>query len=102
MMTTPPLRNLCLATRPWTHTCISLESAADSAPGRGFTLGTMYALDEREREVRAPARAIQKSMIGENKPGQFSDLLLGVHPNDSSVDDLWVLQQQGFHLRWRN
>ena len=46
IMSTPPLRNLCFATRPRTQSCISLENAMDSAPGRGFTLGTMYALDE--------------------------------------------------------
>ena len=46
MMTTPPLRNLCSDTRALTHSCISLENAADSGPGCGFTLGTTYALDE--------------------------------------------------------
>lgn len=46
IMITPPLRDLCMATRPLTHSCISLENAADSVPGCGFTLGTTYALDD--------------------------------------------------------
>ena len=50
MVTTPPLRNLCFATRLRTHSCISLENAVDSAPGRGFTSGTTYALDEEFEE----------------------------------------------------
>lgn len=45
-MITPPLRNLCFATRVRTHSCISLENAVDSLPGRGLILGTTYALDE--------------------------------------------------------
>ena len=48
MMTTPPLRNLCGATRPRTQSWISLENAADSAPGFGFTFGTTWALDEKK------------------------------------------------------
>jgi len=66
MMTTPPLRNLCLATRPWTHSCIPLENAAVSAPGRGFTLGTIYAL--RERGLGHPTGGSSTSIMREDEP----------------------------------
>ena len=44
------------------------------------------------KEVRVPTEIDSSSIGWENKPWQFGNLLLGIHPDDGSIDDLGVLQ----------
>ena len=89
-MTTPPLRNLCLATRSRIHSWISPENATDSAPGCGFAFGTTYALcgEDGKEGWGTSAGGGSGGLVWGDEPWQFSGVFFGIHPDDSCISDL--------------